>query len=205
MKANRVLLASLIAIAGSAFADDITIDTKPVASARTRAEVKAEVRREIAAAEHFVVGEGDNYAEPLPRSTAARSDVKAELALAQAAGRIQVGEADPWVDTVASLRSRGDVKAEFLAARASGQLIPQWRSLARLGAERVFLVVSRTLNTKTDEIAKVRAALGECFAGLYDGIPQHSARRNVAERRGPRCRPRQTCLSRSAAARWSMR
>jgi alcohol dehydrogenase class IV len=51
----------------------------------------------------------------------------------------------------------------------------------RLGAKRVFLVVSRTLNTKTDEVSKVVTALGERFAGLYDGIPQHTARKNVAE------------------------
>ena len=52
---------------------------------------------------------------------------------------------------------------------------------ARLGARRVFLVVSRTLNTKTDEIDKVKAALGERFAGLYDGIAQHTSRKQVAE------------------------
>lgn len=51
----------------------------------------------------------------------------------------------------------------------------------RLNARRVFLVVSRTLNTQTDEIAKIREALGDRFAGLYDGIPQHTSRKVVAE------------------------
>jgi maleylacetate reductase len=46
----------------------------------------------------------------------------------------------------------------------------------RLGAKRVFLMVSRTLNTKTDAIEKVRAALGARYAGTYDGIPQHTTR-----------------------------
>src|SRR6266571_5876156 len=44
----------------------------------------------------------------------------------------------------------------------------------RLGSKRVFLIVSRSLNTKTDEIAKITAALGENFAGLFDGVPQHT-------------------------------
>ena len=51
----------------------------------------------------------------------------------------------------------------------------------RLDRKRVFLVVSRTLNTKTDEIAKLRAALGERCAGVFDGIPQHTSREVVAE------------------------
>jgi len=51
----------------------------------------------------------------------------------------------------------------------------------RLDKKRVFLVVSRTLNTKTDEIAKLRAALGERCAGVFDGIPQHTSREVVAE------------------------
>ena len=51
---------------------------------------------------------------------------------------------------------------------------------ARLGKQRVFLVVSRTLHTQTDAIARLRDALGERFAGLYDGIPQHTSRAVVA-------------------------
>jgi maleylacetate reductase len=35
-------------------------------------------------------------------------------------------------------------------------------------AERVFLMVSGTLNRTTDEITKVRRALGNRFAGLFD-------------------------------------
>lgn len=46
----------------------------------------------------------------------------------------------------------------------------------RLKASRVFLVVSRTLNTTTDEIEKVRAALGERYAGAFDGVPPHTTR-----------------------------
>jgi maleylacetate reductase len=51
----------------------------------------------------------------------------------------------------------------------------------RLDRKRVFLVVSRTLNTKTDEITKLRDALGERCAGVFDGIPQHTSREVVAE------------------------
>jgi maleylacetate reductase len=49
----------------------------------------------------------------------------------------------------------------------------------RLASERVFLIVSRTLNGKTDEIEKVREALGQRHAGTYDGIPQHTSRTEV--------------------------
>jgi alcohol dehydrogenase class IV len=52
---------------------------------------------------------------------------------------------------------------------------------ARLGAQRVFIVASRTLNTKTQEIAKMREALGERVAGVFDGIPQHTSREVVAQ------------------------
>ncbi len=51
----------------------------------------------------------------------------------------------------------------------------------RLGCKRVFLVVSRTLNTQTDQIAKLRDALGERLAGVFDGIPQHTTREVVAQ------------------------
>lgn len=51
----------------------------------------------------------------------------------------------------------------------------------RLGAESVFLMVSRSLNTNTDEIDKVRTALGNKFAGEYDGMPPHSPRDAVCE------------------------
>src|SRR5215469_739555 len=46
----------------------------------------------------------------------------------------------------------------------------------RLDARRVFLIVSRTLNTTTDEIEKIRAALGDRYAGTFDGVPQHTTR-----------------------------
>jgi maleylacetate reductase len=51
----------------------------------------------------------------------------------------------------------------------------------RLGAERMFLMVSGTLNRTTDEIAKVRQALGNRFAGIFDRMPPHTPRRAVIE------------------------
>src|SRR5258707_14216781 len=51
----------------------------------------------------------------------------------------------------------------------------------RLDAERVFLMVSGTLNRTTDEIAKVRQALGNRFAGIFDRMPPHTPRRAVIE------------------------
>jgi alcohol dehydrogenase class IV len=46
----------------------------------------------------------------------------------------------------------------------------------RLGAERVFLMVSGTLNRETDEIAKIRAALGNRCAGVFAAMPAHTPR-----------------------------
>ena len=48
-----------------------------------------------------------------------------------------------------------------------------------LGAERVFLLVSHTLRTKTDEIAQIEAALGDRLASVHDGIAPHAPRTDV--------------------------
>lgn len=50
---------------------------------------------------------------------------------------------------------------------------------ARRGAERVFLMVSGTLNRATDEIAKVRDALGPRCAATFDAMPPHTPRSAV--------------------------
>jgi maleylacetate reductase len=49
----------------------------------------------------------------------------------------------------------------------------------RLGAQRAFLMVSGTLNRQTDEISKIRAALGARCAGLFDAMPAHTPREAV--------------------------
>ena len=49
----------------------------------------------------------------------------------------------------------------------------------RLGAERIFLMVSGTLNRETDEIAKIRSALGNRCVGLFDKMPPHTPRSAV--------------------------
>ncbi len=70
----------------------------------------------------------------------------------------------------------GQPCAEALAAEA-----------ARLGAERVFLLVSKTLNASTGVIAGVRDGLGARYAGQYEGMPPHT--------------PRDACLAAAAQAR----
>ena len=59
------------------------------------------------------------------------------------------------------------------AAEAAAQLVQ------RHGAERVFLMVSGTLNRKTDEIEKLRRALGNKCVGTFDNMPAHSPRSAV--------------------------
>jgi maleylacetate reductase len=51
----------------------------------------------------------------------------------------------------------------------------------RLGAKRVYLIASRTLNTTTDEIEKMRAALSDRHAATFDGVPQHTTRDVVTQ------------------------
>lgn len=64
----------------------------------------------------------------------------------------------------------GKPAAEMVAAEAR-----------RRDAARVFLMVSGTLNRSTDEIAKVRRALGNRFAGIFDHMPAHTPRHAVVE------------------------
>ena len=60
---------------------------------------------------------------------------------------------------------------------------PAAQSLAELvkehGAQRVFLMVSGTLNRETDEVEKVRRALGNKCVGTFDRMPAHSPRAAV--------------------------
>ncbi len=51
----------------------------------------------------------------------------------------------------------------------------------RLQAQRVFLIVSGTMNRTTDEVNRVREALGERYAGGYDRMPSHTPRDAVVE------------------------
>ena len=59
------------------------------------------------------------------------------------------------------------------AAEAVAELVE------RQGANRVFLMVSGTLNHETDEIEKLRRALGNKCAGTFDKMPAHSPRAAV--------------------------
>src|SRR5215213_71772 len=61
---------------------------------------------------------------------------------------------------------------------AAGTLVDEAR---RRDAKRVFLMISGTLNRSTDEIAKVRRALGNRFAGVFDHMPPHTPRHAVIE------------------------
>src|SRR5947207_1221006 len=47
------------------------------------------------------------------------------------------------------------------------------------GAERIFLMVSGTLNRETDEIDKLRRALGNKCVGTFDRMPPHTPRAAV--------------------------
>src|SRR5712691_10089735 len=70
----------------------------------------------------------------------------------------------------------------------------------RREAERVFLMASGTLNRTTDEVARVRRALGNRFAGLFDRMPPHTPRHAVVEAAGMAREPPPTVTIRSAPA-----
>jgi maleylacetate reductase len=53
--------------------------------------------------------------------------------------------------------------------------------VTRLAAKRVLLVVSRTLDRDTTWVADMRAALGDLYAGSFDGIPSHTPRQSVLD------------------------
>ena len=63
--------------------------------------------------------------------------------------------------------------------------VPAAQALAaevdRIDAKRVFLIVSGTMNRTTDEVERVRTALGNRYAGSYDGIPPFTPRSAVLE------------------------
>ena len=66
---------------------------------------------------------------------------------------------------------------EVVFGRPAAEALPE--QIRRLGAKRVFLMVSGTLNRETPEIAKIRAALGNRCVGLFDKMPPHTPRAAV--------------------------
>ena len=76
------------------------------------------------------------------------------------AGRVVFGRMDEVI--------YGQPAAAAVAAQAT-----------RLGARRVFLMVSGTLNRETDEISKIRASLGNRCAGVFDKMPALTPRSAV--------------------------
>lgn len=72
---------------------------------------------------------------------------------------------------------------EFLAQDRVVFGVPAARAVAeqveRMGAKRVFLVSSQTLSRKTEEINRIKDALGERFVGLFDECVAHVPRDSV--------------------------
>jgi alcohol dehydrogenase class IV len=57
------------------------------------------------------------------------------------------------------------------------QYLPE--AVARVKAQRAFVVCSPSINRRTDTVERIRAALGERFAGVYDGIEKDSTYASV--------------------------
>lgn len=72
----------------------------------------------------------------------------------------------------------GSMEEVTFGCQAAGAIVEQ---VARVGAQRAFLMVSGTLNRETDEIERIRAALGAACAGTFDAMPPHTPRAAVVE------------------------
>jgi maleylacetate reductase len=70
----------------------------------------------------------------------------------------------------------GAIEEVVFGHPAAGAIIAQ---MDRLGANRAFLMVSGTLSRQTDEIEKIKQALGSRCAGLFDAMPAHTPREAV--------------------------
>ncbi|MEL0113046.1 MAG: iron-containing alcohol dehydrogenase, partial [Rickettsiales bacterium] len=52
-------------------------------------------------------------------------------------------------------------------------------AVKRVRAKRAFVICSRSVNQKTDTIRRIEAALGELYAGVFDGIEKDSTYSSV--------------------------
>ena len=66
----------------------------------------------------------------------------------------------------------------YMGERAASAIA---READRLGARRLFLLVSRSLNQQTGEIEEIRKALGDRAVATYDGMPPHAPRSAILE------------------------
>ncbi len=66
---------------------------------------------------------------------------------------------------------------EVVFGRPAAEVIVE--QMDRLRTSRAFLMVSGTLNRETDEIEKIRKALGTRCAGTFDAMPAHTPREGV--------------------------
>lgn len=66
---------------------------------------------------------------------------------------------------------------EVVFGRPAAEAVAE--QVARLDAKRAFLMVSGTLNRQTNEVEKIRQALGPRYAGTFDAMPPHTPREAV--------------------------
>ncbi|MDB5859856.1 MAG: hypothetical protein JWQ76_3545 [Ramlibacter sp.] len=109
---KRIIIAICLAAAGSAFADDITIESTPFVSTRTRAEVVAEMQQ----ARHEGMNPWADTYDQLQafRSTLTRDEVIAEFLLSRDESQAFNGE-DSGSSYLMAARNRG-VAAPVLAS-----------------------------------------------------------------------------------------
>ena len=70
----------------------------------------------------------------------------------------------------------GDIDSVIFGQPAAEAVVGE---IMRLGAERVFLMVSATLNRETEEVIKLQKAIGDKLVGVFDKIGAHTPRQDV--------------------------
>ena len=103
MRTKILIAATVMTLAGSAFAQEGDFPSAPNLSTKSRAEVKAEL---VAAVRAGAVGAGEASPTPVPASTLTRAQVRAETLEAMRLGLVGSSyEADIRVPTPAELES----------------------------------------------------------------------------------------------------
>jgi hypothetical protein len=114
---TRTLIAALsIAFAGSAFAQEATIDTTPFVSSKSRAEVLAELAQARAAGQ-LQVSEADYVRVPSITAGKTRDAVIAETRAAAASGQLKALNAEAASYLPGPLRS-GTAQGQVMAAKS---------------------------------------------------------------------------------------
>ena len=79
--------------------------------------------------------------------------------------------------TNAPFRAAGHDWRLYCGAEVLEQYLPEAANRAKAG--RAFVICSPSINRRTDTVERIKAALGERYAGVFDGIEKDSTYASV--------------------------